>query len=280
MAIAQAKLIVPRTPRTRRGFTLIEMIVTILLLAILSAGITRFIEIGSEIYVDVAAREQLLSESRFVLERITRDIRSAVPNSVRVRSGAVSGTQVQCLELLPLRGSASYIDLPVLTAAAQAQVIKINNYSFSSGDQMLVYPLLTDHVYANSGRRHTVTAISDVSGEEDLQQIDFAAATQFAADSPGKRFYLAAQPLSYCVRNGSVYLHLNYGYQSSQPLFASGGLLMATQVSNNLIAEPVFRFAGATLNRNALVIVRLRLTRVDDAETLAYNHEVQVPNVP
>ncbi|GAA5218988.1 type II secretion system protein [Corallincola platygyrae] len=264
-----------------RGITLIEMIVTILLLGIVSVSITRFIEVGSEIYVDVAAREQLLSESRFALERMTRDVRAAVPNSVRVTSG-ISGTEtVQCMELLPLRGSSSYTALPVTVSATTAQAISIKSYSFSSGDQMLVYPLQTDHVYdASSARRYQVTAINSVPGEDDLEQLEFGSATQFAADSPTNRFYLAAQPISYCVRGGQLYLHTGYGYNTNQQVFGAGGALMANQISNNLLVEPVFRYAGANQNRNALVIIRLKLSRPDDGETLAYNHEVQVPNVP
>jgi MSHA biogenesis protein MshO len=261
------------------GFTLIELVVTLLLLGILAAGITRFISIGTDIYVDVAGREQLLSESRFALERMTRDIRRAVPNSIRTRTLLVGGAAQQCLELLPIKGSGSYLNMPIGQSGSVAEVIRLNDYSFSSGDQLLVYPLISDHVYGN-GRRFSVSDFTDVPGETDVQQFTFTASVAFDAASPLQRFYLAAEPISYCLRAGSLYLHRGYGYQQVQPVFSNGGQLMAQQISNQPLTEPLFIYSGGTQNRNALVIIRLRLTRADDNETLAYNHEVQVPNVP
>ncbi|AVV84022.1 MSHA biogenesis protein MshO [Shewanella putrefaciens] len=47
----------------------------------------------------------MLSQSRFVVERMTRELRSAVPNSVRVNTDSLT---YQCIEFVPIQASTSY----------------------------------------------------------------------------------------------------------------------------------------------------------------------------
>ncbi|MFP3344856.1 prepilin-type N-terminal cleavage/methylation domain-containing protein, partial [Halomonas sp. SIMBA_159] len=65
-----------------RGFTLVELVITLVVLAILALGVTSYLGIGSRMYADAALREQVLGQSRFVAERLVRELRNAVPNSV------------------------------------------------------------------------------------------------------------------------------------------------------------------------------------------------------
>ena len=92
-----------------KGFTLIELVLVILVLGIVSTSVTSFIRYGAEIYQDVSGRDKQISDSRFVIERITREIRNAVPNSVRVFKRLVA-----CVEFIPILASSSYVDIPVL----------------------------------------------------------------------------------------------------------------------------------------------------------------------
>ncbi|MGL5286554.1 MAG: PilW family protein, partial [Aeromonas sp.] len=66
-----------------RGFTLIELVMVVLLLGILATFSTQFVSISTRIYGDASAREQLMSDARFALERLNRELRDAVPGSVR-----------------------------------------------------------------------------------------------------------------------------------------------------------------------------------------------------
>ncbi|MEC9260142.1 MAG: prepilin-type N-terminal cleavage/methylation domain-containing protein, partial [Pseudomonadota bacterium] len=72
------------TTRHNRGFTLIELVTVIVILGVASAGIASFVRGSMQTYIDVSTREQLLSESRFAIERLKRELRNAVPNSVRI----------------------------------------------------------------------------------------------------------------------------------------------------------------------------------------------------
>lgn len=88
----------------QRGFTLIEMVISIILLAVVGLFLGSVIRQGLSIYVDSSAREALIQQGRFVTERLSRELREAVPNSVLVANG--------CIEFLPITNSAIYSSLP------------------------------------------------------------------------------------------------------------------------------------------------------------------------
>ncbi|MEG1329428.1 MAG: prepilin-type N-terminal cleavage/methylation domain-containing protein, partial [Janthinobacterium sp.] len=68
----------------QRGFTLIELIVVIIITAIVAGMVTVFIRAPMQGYLDVAARAELADAADTAARRITRDVRLALPNSVRV----------------------------------------------------------------------------------------------------------------------------------------------------------------------------------------------------
>ena len=79
--------------RKSQGFSLIELITVIVILGIASAGIASFVRGSMQTYIDVSTREQLVTESRFAIERLKREIANAVPNSVRI----TGNTNYHCL---------------------------------------------------------------------------------------------------------------------------------------------------------------------------------------
>ena len=66
------------------GFTLVEMVTVIIILGILVIGVSSFVILGTRIFVESTSVDQVLSQSRFAMERMTRELRNALPNSVRL----------------------------------------------------------------------------------------------------------------------------------------------------------------------------------------------------
>jgi MSHA biogenesis protein MshO len=93
--------------RLARGFTLIELVVTIVLLGIISATIGVFIVPAMQGYEAQRQRSRLTDSTEGALRKIARDIRIAVPNSVRVTTVLVGATGF-ALELAPSADGGRY----------------------------------------------------------------------------------------------------------------------------------------------------------------------------
>jgi MSHA biogenesis protein MshO len=94
-------------PRRSRGFTLVEAVVTIAILGIVAGMVAVFIRLPILNYRDAVDRAELTDQADLALRRMARDIRLALPNSVRVSTaGAHPGDH---LELLQTRSGARYL---------------------------------------------------------------------------------------------------------------------------------------------------------------------------
>ncbi|WKC41390.1 PilW family protein [Shewanella algae] len=260
-----------------KGFTLVELVTVILILGILVVGVSSFIIFGTRIFVDSTAVDRVLGSSRFVMERLSRELRNAVPSSLRLQSSS----QLQCLEFLPISASGSYLSLPLAPdVQADTATVFAPATAISASEQLLVYPLTNAEIYGSgSNKRH---AIDKVVLNGSLLTLQFAAAVNFAEASPAKRFYVAGQPVSYCFSpvNGSIRRYSNYGYHASQPLpdTMGTGALMAEGLSNDIATNPAVQLLPATLVNNAIVQLRPEFSVV--GEHFQYQHQVQVINVP
>ncbi len=283
------------------GFTLIELVSVIILTSVVMLGVTSFIGTGVQIYVDVTERDQILSDSRFVVERMNREIRAALPNSVRLAGNA----SVHCLEFSPVRWSTFYEDIPVAPEPASSVLSAINlvglgteNYTFNTdpADFVVVYATETDHVYDSSqtsgvSRRFGLASVTSAA----VATVNLDSSVRFATDSPLARLYVVDdQTVSYCLRvvggssaSGTKKLYRHTGnYAATQPVYISGGVLMAENIDNVLSADPSsspqaddpFRVYDATLQRNAFSRVMLRFRR--NEEVIVFNNEIHIPNTP
>jgi MSHA biogenesis protein MshO len=276
-----------RSRSKRAGFTLIEMVTVILILSIIVVGVSSFVIFGTRIFVESSAVDQVLSQSRFGIERMTRDIRRAVPNSMRVLT-ATDGSY-QCLELLPISTSTSYLDAPVFPQTAQNSLTAIKSVgSITAAQSVLIYPLTTIEIYHPLGTTAKRFTVQSVAESGDQLTINLSQSVRFTEASPLKRLYLADNPLSYCfintANNVELRLYQNYGYQPNQPsptmlpTVMGDGVLMAQNITNTLAVNPAIILMPSTLVTNA--IVHLQPVFSVNGETFNYQHQVQVMNVP
>jgi MSHA biogenesis protein MshO len=91
-----------------RGFTLIEVIVSIVILGILSAVVALFIRAPILGYRDAVDRAEITDQADLALRRMARDLRLALPNSVRVATDANGNT---VLEFLQTRTGGRYLSI-------------------------------------------------------------------------------------------------------------------------------------------------------------------------
>ena len=79
------------------GFTLVEMIMVIVITGIIGGMVAMFLKAPIQQYMDVARRAELTDIADTAVRRMARDVRIAVPNSVR--TAGCGGTP--CVEFLP-----------------------------------------------------------------------------------------------------------------------------------------------------------------------------------
>lgn len=245
----------PLIKKNLSGFTLIELIVVIVILGVLAVSISGFITFGTQIYSETTARDQLVSSARFAIERINREVRNALPNSLRLT------TANQCLEFTPIIESTIYTDIPVTPDIARDNINVIRfDEAFDSNWNAIVYPLVPDDVYpitsSNFDKVHSVESII-AAGDEWV--ITLENDVVFAEDSPTKRVYFTNETVEYCLLDKTL---------------TRNGVLMAQDIYNT---SP-FELIVPTLQRNAMVQIYLLFEK--NGEKITFNNEVQVLNVP
>jgi len=260
-----------------KGFTLLEMVTVIVLLGVVSVGISGFIRIGTQAYVDVTNRDELIANGRFIVERLNRELRSALPNSVRVNS---SGTTF-CLEFIPFTTSSIYTDVPVVPEPASdiIFVIPFEDGGFNTDLRAAVYPLDASELYGSPDKIIAVDSLPDKANT--IWEITLDGTVHFPEDSPTNRIYFVEQPVSYCKINqagntaAQLFRHAGGYVTDGSNIPTNMGVLMADYLMPNY--NP-FEVVDPSHLRNAIIQTELRLER--NFEQMTFSNDVQVLNVP
>lgn len=259
------------------GFTLVEMIVSIVIAGILVSMVAMFGRRQVDAYLDVSNRAQLADEADTALRRIGRDLQSALPNSVR-QSG-------DFLEFVPIRDAGRYrADVNSTGGGDYLDFTSTTDNSFdvlgpavtvAAGDQVVIFNLgqTGSDVYAGTSRR----AIATGAGSATSLQYTLGGLGQFPLASPQNRFQIVGGPVTYqCnVAGGAILRHSGYAFAGTQPTTFAGAM-SAVLVGD--VTACSFSYLPAVLKRNGLVVLRLTLTR--NGESVELLHQVDVLNTP
>ena len=282
--------------RAQFGFTLIELVITMVISSIVIGFVSVFISGPVTGFTDQARRVKLLDAAESSLSRMSRDIRRALPNSVRITTAGAN----QVLELLSSVDGARYRRQPpgnanqILDfAAADTSFNTIGSFTqiakpFSSTVHFLVIynvgvPGANAYQLANvitpPGTQIDISV--DVAGEDRVQM---SPAFQFIYQSPRQRLFLVDTAISYLCDPvaGTLNRYSGYDIAADQSDRDSPGELIAAGAVAALMADDVggcsFTYLPGTAERAGLVTLSLAVA--DSGESISMLRQVHVDNVP
>ncbi|MEW6590016.1 MAG: prepilin-type N-terminal cleavage/methylation domain-containing protein [Pseudomonadota bacterium] len=256
------------------GVTLVEMIVVIAVTAVVGAMVAVFLRTPIESYVAQDRRARLADAADTALRHIARDVRRALPNSVRVHSAG----GVFYLELLATRSGGRYRaegsgDILDFTAPDTSFDVLGPAVAVQAGDRIAVYNLgITD---ADAWAGDTLADYAGTSGSVNAIAI---AAKQFPLASPGQRFQVVEGAVSYVCdpTAGTLTRYWGYAPAAAQPTAFAAGTAQALLATGVRACRVTYQ-PGVT-ERGGLLALTLELGR--DGESVRLYASTQVGNQP
>ena len=281
--------------RLPRGFSLLELVVTIVVFGVMAATLTVFFRPAIDAYFGSRNRADLTAQADNALRRLQREVQSAVPNSIRTPS-------TDCVELVPtltggrfrtgpdtVNGGAIALD-PSL-ATTDFDVLTPLSTLPPAGDWVVVDNQNPGDVYSGSNRA-AITGVTTPVASAGRHRLSVAS-TQFPLGYDGGRFVVVPDSVKavfyVCAGadgtldasgngRGRLVRLKNYGFNAAPPAAcpaAASGDVLATRVrSCRFVYDPN---QGAT-QQNGFVSIQLELARNGETASLLLGaHVVNVP---
>ena len=273
------------------GFNLVELVIVIVIAGVLAVVIAPIVMKPFTAYDDTSRRVALVDAAESALRQLARDVRDAIPNTLRTNGTA--------LEIMPIQGGGRYrysdvaSDNTALTPGATDSQFQMlgNMTSMPAGARVVVYNTGATLFYAaaTTGGGGIITPTSTTvsltdNGNDDI--ISLSSGFLFdllGSGSPQKRFFIATSPVTYhCdLAAGNIRRYENYATAVAQPANRGAAPLNAA-TSNGILVNNVtacnFIYTPGTNSRASLLTMSIALSIA--GETINLMHQVHVRNAP
>lgn len=302
-----------RPPQT--GFTLIEAVVVIVITGIVAGMVAVFIKTSIDSYMASVRRAGLTDAADVTLRRLGRDIRLALPNSLRVadssgNTGTCNAAATTCfIEFIPTSAGGLY--RAAGDGSTGGTILDFTNTadtsfdvlgplpsplaSGASGDYIAVYNLGPGFNPANAYMGNSALCTTSGTGCN-LAQVSklvgntiFLSANPFAYEtpplpSPNNRFQVVPNsgPVTYsCSPSTTVAAAINrytgYTFLATQPTAFSPSITPALVESN---ATCTVDYSPTALGRDGILFVSITVNDTASGENVTVFREIHVDNAP
>ena len=293
-------------PPKCHGFTLIEAVIVIVVTGIVAGMVAVFIKSPVEGYFDSARRAELTNVADTAARRMSRDIRQALPNSVR---NPTDGSD-QCVEFIPTKIGGRY---RAVTSAAGGDVLDFTaidgrfdmlwlNSALPAADQIAAGDVVV--VYNDgsaSGDAYTgvnavqVISLAQPGGTANTTAISFVASgvgtpfnpKQFPSESPSNRFQVipsGSHVVSYGCSGGVLTRYTRkLSAAWAQPATCAAmttGATAAVLAQNVTTCSLHYDPPGSSTGLSRFGIVSISLEMTQAGESVKLYHQIHVDNTP
>lgn len=236
------------------GFTLIEFILTIIVVGLVSLAASNTLQLGFQSYHDSLDRQDNQMQAKFVIEKLSRELRHAIPNSVNV------STDHQCVSFIPIESSAFYLSLPLAGEEMMDVVVLSDAFTWNRGLRLVINPSSQEDLLKESNRRFVNVTDVIVSGGVSSVSFSTVHTPPFISSSVSERaFFYYPESIEYCIIGDGI-------YRSNTQLISH-------------VSQGEFGFKHASIHQNSMINVMIAF-RNELGEITQYQHDVQVINVP
>ena len=276
-------------PRYRNhGFSLLELIVVIVITGLLSGVLFMILQGPMRAFTDVERRSRLVDIGETALQRITREIRLALPNSIRI-SGSTALEFLRTLDggryreqganRLKFNKSAGTFEFlgPLNNFAAINTGATRNDCLTDTANSNCMVVFNTSQPGADAYAGDNIAVITAKDGGASTLSFDISPEPGFPFPSPRQRFFILDTPVSYICSGGRIIRYANYSITAAQPVPPAGG-------NSNLLIDQLascsMDYNPGTATRSALVTIRITIQDNSLGESITLLQQVHVDNQP
>lgn len=277
-------------PRRATGFTLVEAIVTIAILGILGAIVAVFIGRPIQGYFDSARRAELTDQADVALRRMTRDLRLALPNSVRVTSvGGVNYIEF----IMTVNGGRYRFDADASTGGDFLSYTNPGDVSFdvlgpmpvnpaiTAGDSIVIYNLGPGNAPVDAYMGGNRAQVQSIAGNVVTLTANPFATQAPPLPSPDARFQVVPggiEAVTYAcpaAAPANMTRQWNYGFNAVQATPPAGGTI--APIAGNVTCA--IEYAPNASGRNGLLLINLTLSDAS-GERITLAQQIRIDNTP